>query len=128
MILCIPVILVATTPSAVAATKYSCRSDKKFDVPMQFSASIESAGRVHLSAFGGADKSGWFVPYTWQLYDDRGRQVDYFPQADLGFASQDMLREVNLEGLVPGASYTIELTSYDYCIHMGSTHNAVGSA
>jgi hypothetical protein len=47
------------------------------------------------------------------------------PQGDLGFASQNMLKEVNLEGLVPGASYTIELISYDFCARMGSTKAAI---
>jgi len=95
---------------------------------MQFSATVESAGRVHLSAFGGADKSGWVIPLgygTWRLYDASGRQIDFFTRSDLGFASKDMLKETYLEGLVPGESYTIELASQDYCNNKGTFRQVV---
>jgi hypothetical protein len=123
-------LLVATLliicPRAAAAA--SCKGDKKLDVPMQFSVTFQSAGRVHLSAFGGADKSGWVIPLgygTWRIYDASGRQLDFFTRADLGFASKDMLKEANLEGLVPGESYTIELASQDFCANQGTFRNVV---
>jgi len=101
----------------------SCKGDRKLDVPMQFNVVVQGPGRVHLSAFGGADKSGWVIPVAyggWRLYDVYGRQVDFFTRADLGFASKEMLKETNIDGLAPGASYTIELISQDYCNNKGS--------
>jgi len=98
----------------------SCRGDKKVDVAMQFSVTIQSAGRLHLSAYGGSDKSGAVVPVGWRLYDGSGSVLDYFPTADLGFAWQSMLSETNLEGLIPGGSYWIELISRDVCGNQGT--------
>lgn len=106
----------------------SCNGDRKLDVPMRFNVDIQSASRVHVSAFGGSDKSGWVIPVAyggWRLYDASGQQVDFFTRADLGFASKDMLKETNIEGLVPGASYTIELISQDYCNNKGVFRQAV---
>ncbi len=111
--------LVVTPRTADAA---SCKGDRKLDVPMQFDVTIHGPGRVHLSAFGGSDKSGWVIPVTyggWRVYNAFGQQVDFFTRADLGFASYDMLKETNIDGLVPGASYTIELASQDYCGNTG---------
>ena len=110
------------------AAAASCNGDRKLDVPMQFRATVLGAGRVHVSAFGGSDKSGWVVPVAyrgWRLYDAAGREVDYFTRADLGFASKEMLKETNLDGLVPGASYTIELISQDYCNNKGTFRQPV---
>jgi len=36
-----------------------------------------------------------------------------------------MLKETNLEGLVPGMSYTIELASQDYCGNIGTSRKTV---
>jgi len=119
-------IVSAFLPGTAAAA--SCNGDRKLDVPMQFRVTIVGAGRVHVSAFGGSDKSGWVIPVAykgWRLYDASGREVDYFTRADLGFASKDMLKETNLDGLVPGASYTIELMSQDYCNNKGTFRQAV---
>ena len=110
------------------ATAASCNGDRKLDVPMQFRATVLSAGRVHVSAFGGSDRSGWVIPVAyrgWRLYDAAGREVDYFTRADLGYASTDMLKETNIDGLVPGATYTIELMSQDYCNNKGTFRQSV---
>jgi hypothetical protein len=104
--------------SSPAAAAYNCKSDRRLDAPMQFAATVQGS-RVHLSASGGADKSGWVVPSVWRIYDASGKQIDYFPKGLLVFVSENMLREANLEGLVPGASYTIELTSVDFCNNPG---------
>ena len=117
--------LACLSSNAAAA---SCNGDRKLDVPMQFRATVLGAGRLHVSAFGGSDKSGWVVPVAyrgWRLYDAAGREVDYFTRADLGFASKDMLKETNLDGLVPGATYTIELVSQDYCNNKGTFRQSV---
>jgi hypothetical protein len=103
----------------------NCKSDKILDVPMPFVVDVQSAGRVHLSASGGSDKSGAVFPLGWHLFDSSGTQIDYFPTSDLGFASQDMLKETNLEGLVPGATYVIQLVSSDLCGHQGFTRQVV---
>jgi hypothetical protein len=127
----LPVALIFTGSLAVlpgTATAASCNGDRKLDVPMQFRATVLSAGRVHVTAFGGSDKSGWVIPVDyrgWRLYDATGREVDYFTRADLGFASKDMLKETNIDGLVPGASYTIELMSQDYCNNKGTFRQSV---
>jgi hypothetical protein len=99
---------------------YSCKGDKQLDVPMQFTATIESAGRVHVSAFGGSDKSAYVEPYivgAWRVYDSLGNQVTFFTD-NLLFNSIDMLKETYLEGLLPGA-YSIQLTSMDLCGNLG---------
>ena len=119
-------ILLATLPARADAA--SCNGDRKLDVPMQFNIDIQSASRVHVSAFGGSDKSGWVIPVAyggWRLYDASGQQVDFFTRADLGFASKDMLKETNIDGLLPGASYTIELISQDYCNNKGAFRQTV---
>jgi hypothetical protein len=92
---------------------------------MQFSTGIEGS-RVLMSAFGGADKTGWVAPSVWRLFDQSGKQVDYFPKGGvLVFVSQDMLKEANLEGLIAGRTYTIELTSIDFCNNTGKTKASV---
>jgi hypothetical protein len=48
-----------------------------------------------------------------------------FTRADLGFASKDMLKETNIEGLVPGATYTIQLTSQDFCNNKGTSRRTI---
>ena len=111
-----------------SADAASCNGDRKLDVPMQFNVTVQGAGRVHVSAYGGADKSGWVIPVAyggWRLYDANGQEVDFFTRADLGFASKDMLKETNIEGLVPGASYTIQLTSQDFCNNKGTFRRTV---
>ncbi len=92
---------------------------------MQFVADVQSAARVHVSAYGGADKSGYVVPSLWRLYDSAGRQVDSFPKSLVVFVSKNMLKETNLEGLIPGKSYTIELTSLDWCNNAAVVRKAV---
>jgi hypothetical protein len=127
----VPLTLVVTGSLAIlpsTATAASCNGDRKLDVPMQFRATVLGGGRVHVSAFGGSDKSGWVIPVAvggWRLYDAAGRQIDYFSRADLGFASNDMLKETNIDGLVPGASYTIAFTSQDYCANQGTFRQSV---
>ena len=114
-------ILLALLPARADAA--SCKGDRKLDVPMQFEVTVQGPGRVHVSASGGSDRSGWVIPVVyggWRLYNAFGQQVDFFTKSDLGFASYDMLRETNIDGLVPGASYTIELISQDYCNNKGS--------
>jgi len=54
------VVFCGSASQAVAAP--NCRSDRKLDVPMQFVVDIQSAARVHVSAYGGSDKSGWVIP------------------------------------------------------------------
>jgi hypothetical protein len=114
--------------SSQAFAAPNCRSDRKLDVPMQFAVDVQSAVRVHVSAFGGSDKSGWVLPLgygAWRLYDSSGKQLSSFTTADLGFASNDMLKETNLEGLLPGTSYIIELASQDYCGNVGTFRKSV---
>jgi hypothetical protein len=117
--------LPATAAPPSKSGSYSCKGDKQLDVPMQFAATVESAGRVHVSAFGGSDKSGVVSPVNWRVYNASGALIDYFPRTNLAFVSPDMLKETNLEGLIPGASYTIELTSQDFCAHLGTVRNSV---
>jgi hypothetical protein len=102
----------------------SCKGDRKLDIPMQFNVITESAGRIHLSAFGGADKSGWvdigaLGHRAWTIFDATGKELDFFLPSPLVFASTQMLKETNLEGLMPGASYKIRLASMDGCGNMG---------
>jgi hypothetical protein len=121
------IIVLLTLPSQALARggSYNCKGDKAVDVPMQMNAVVESAGRVHLYASGGSDKSGLLQPWTWNLYDGSGRKVDYFPKADLGFASPNMLKDTSLEGLIPGLSYTLELISRDFCGNQASQKKTV---
>jgi hypothetical protein len=104
---------------------YNCKSDKQIDVPMQFAVDVQSAGRVHVSAYGGSDKSGYLVPYRWLVYDRSGTLVDYFPKAILAFVSPNMLKQTNLEGLLPDGSYTIALVSQDFCNNQATVTRAV---
>jgi hypothetical protein len=128
------VVLVAFVLSAVASPIWSyaasCKGDRKVDSPMQFSVAVESAGRVHLSAFGGSDRSGWVDVGTlglgaWTIFDASGKQLDLFLRSPLVFASLQMLWETNLEGLTPGASYTIQLASMDACSNMAYVRQSI---
>jgi hypothetical protein len=104
----------------------SCKGDRSLDAPMQFTADVESAGRVHLSASGGADKSGYVEPNisgAWKVYDSSGKQVTLFTSTLFLSASLDMLKETYLEGLLPG-SYTVDLTSMDLCGNVGHAQRA----
>jgi hypothetical protein len=115
-------VLVAISPAYAA---YNCKGDKQLDVPMHFIATVQGAGRVHVSAYGGSDKSGYVVPSAWRLYDSGGRLVDSFPKSLLVFVSPNMLKETNLDGLVPGRTYSVELTSLDWCNKAGVTRRSV---
>jgi len=111
-----------------SAEAQSCKGDRKLDVPMSFTLTIESAGRVHVSASGGKDKSGWVIPLgsgAWRLYDYAGRKLDQFSRASLGFASNDMMKETTIEGLVAGGTYTIEFASQDYCNNKGTFRQTI---
>lgn len=96
-------------------TTYSCKRDKSVDAPMGFVFSGLTPVRLHASAVGGSDRSGVIKPVSWILHDASGEQVDSFPQSVLAWTSANMLKEVNLEGLEPGGSYTLALTSQDWC-------------
>src|SRR4051812_37476796 len=111
------VIVAGAASTAFAGPSYSCKGDKRLDASMQFDATVEGS-RVHVSAFGGADKSNWVVPSVWRLYTASGTLIDYFPKTTLVFVSESMLANANLEGLVAGA-YVIELTSVDFCNNKG---------
>ena len=122
------VALIATSlaSSAFAGPAYNCKADKRLDVPMQFSAVIESNGRLHLSASGGSDKSGWVAPYNsgaWRVLNG-STVVTRFTDGMFAFASTDLLKESYVEGLLPGA-YTIELTSTDLCGNRGVTKQSI---
>jgi hypothetical protein len=111
-----------------SAEAQNCKSDRRLDEPMSFAVTIESAGRVHVSASGGKDKSGWIIPLgsgAWRLYDHAGRKLDQFTRASLGFASNDMLKETTIEGLSGGGTYTIELASQDYCNNKGTFRRTI---
>jgi hypothetical protein len=107
------------SPDASAAAAYNCKSDRKLDAPMQFTAVVDGDGRVHVSAFGGSDKSRYVAPSTWRVYSAANALIDYFPKSMVVFASMDMFKETNIDGLQPGSSYTIELTSVDFCNNPG---------
>jgi hypothetical protein len=121
--------LIATSvaSSASAGPAYNCKSDRRLDVPMQFSAVIESNGRVHLSASGGSDKSGWVAPYNngaWRVLNAANVLVTRFTDSLFLFASTDLLKETYVEGLLPG-TYTIELTSTDLCGNRGKNQRSI---
>src|SRR5262249_13171788 len=110
------------------ALAYNCKSDRRVDVPMDFAIRSESAFRIHLSAYGGSDKSGLVMPAVsgaWRVYDAAGKQLDYFSQAMVIGASSNMMRDTNLEGLVAVASYTIELTTQEACANKRSVKRSV---
>jgi hypothetical protein len=94
-------------------------------VPIQFALDLQSAARVHVSGYGGSDKSGLLYPVGWTLFDASGKQIDNFPKATPVWTSANMLKETNLEGLVPGASYSIALTSQDWCGNVGVVRKTV---
>jgi hypothetical protein len=110
---------------ADAARSYNCKSDRQIDVPLQFAVDVQSAGRVHVSAYGGSDKSGYLVPSEWRVYDNSGTQIDYFPKSILMFVSPNMLTQTNLEGLLPDSSYTIALISQDFCANKATVTRTV---
>ena len=110
---------------AEAGKTYSCRGDKVVDVPIQFIIQTQSAARIHVSAYGGSDKSNLIYPLGWALYDASGRQIDSFPKATVVWTSSNMLKEANLEGLVPGATYGVALTSQDWCGNVGVVKKTV---
>jgi hypothetical protein len=118
--------LLATFSSrAYAGPANNCKSDRRLDAAMQFAVDVQSAARVHVSAYGGSDRTNYVVPYYWRVYNSQGRQVDSFPRTPLVFVSPNMLRETNIEGLLPGESYTFELTSRDSCNNLGVVRKAI---
>ena len=112
-------ILGMVSTAAFAGPTYNCKPDKKLDVAMQFVVDVQSAARVHVSAYGGSDRSNYVVPYYWRIYDSQGKRIEQFPRVPLVFVSLNMLSETNVEGLGPRESYTIELTSKDFCNNVG---------
>jgi len=115
----------AFSPQVYGAPSYNCRKDKTVDVPIQFRVTVQGE-RVRLSAYGGSDRSQVVVLYRWRILDKAARQLDYFPKGILAFGvSYDMLRETNLEGLVPGTAYVIELQSQDGCGNPGISRQTV---
>jgi hypothetical protein len=123
-------VVVACSSPAYAAkgsggSTYNCKSDKVVDVPIQFVVDVQSAARIHMSAYGGSDKSGLIYPTVWNLYDSTAKLVDYFPKALVVWTSSNMYKEANLEGLVPGASYVVELVSQDSCNNRGTVRRSV---
>jgi len=115
----------ASDAHAAKTSSYNCRSDRVIDSPIQFVVDVQSSARVHMSAYGGFDKSGLIYPMVWNLYDSTGKRVDYFPKALVVWTSSNMYKEANLEGLAPGGSYVIELVSQDACNNQGMMRKAV---
>ncbi len=93
----------------------SCKGDRAVDVPIQIAMDVQTSSRIHASGYGGSDRSGLIYPTTWTLYDASGAQVSKFPTATPVWTSSAMLKEVNIEGLVPGATYSVALNSQDWC-------------
>jgi hypothetical protein len=119
----------ALSPSARAAkaASYNCKSDRQLDIPMDFSSTLETPGRLHLSGFGGADKSNYVAPNiigAWRIYDAAGKQVTQYTDTMLLFASAQQLMEAYVEGLTPG-SYAVDLTSSDLCGNQGHTRRTL---
>jgi hypothetical protein len=113
------VALALVSSQAMAAGSYSCKGDRKLDVPMQFVPVVDGDGRVHVSAFGGSDKSRYVAPSAWRVYNAANTQIDYFPKGMVVFVSMDMFKETNIDGLQPGQTYLIELDSVDSCNNVG---------
>lgn len=108
----------------------SCKGDRKVDSPMQFTAVVESPGRLHLSAYGGSDRSGWvgigsLGQGAWTIKNSSNKQLDSFLTSPLVFASSEMLKEANVEGLVPGETYIVQLASMDGCSNMAYVTKAI---
>ena len=119
------VLIVTSASLAHGAPSYNCRKDKVVDVPIQFRVTVHG-DRVRLSTYGGSDRSQVVVLYRWQILNKDNSQLDYFPKGILAFGvSYDMLRETNLEGLVPGTAYQIDLTSQDLCGNSGTSRQTV---
>ena len=117
--------LVVTFSTQAYAGPYNCRKDKVLDSPIQFGLTIQGE-RVRLTTYGGSDRSQVVVLYQWRILDQQNRQLDYFPKGILTFGvSYNMLRETNLEGLVPGTVYGIELISQDGCGNSGTSRQTV---
>src|SRR3954453_16077170 len=99
----IGIVLATFSSPAFAGGTYNCRNDKRVDVPIQFVIDVQSAGRVHVSAYGGSDRSTVLYPTGWTLSDAAGKQIDNFPKAPIVWTSSNMLKEANVEGLAAGA-------------------------
>ena len=117
---------VCASSPAMARPAYSCKRDKVVDVPMQFTATVVG-GRVELSASGGSDKSGWIAPSNngaWKVFDATGIQVTRFTDSLMTFAASDVMKEANLEGLLPG-TYNVVFTTIDLCGNQGTSQRSV---
>ena len=110
---------------AAAAPSYSCKRDKQLDVAMQFAITEQAAGRVHVSAYGGSDKSTVVAPSEWRVYNAAGTKIDHFPKALTIWVSMNMFKETNIDGLEPGATYTIELASKDFCNNVKTVRKTI---
>lgn len=115
------VALPAVASAGPKGSNYSCKRDRVVDAPMAFvfDTAKLTAAQLHASAYGGSDRSGSIKPTAWALYDATGQQLDVFPQSLLAWTSANMLKDVNLDGLVPGSTYTLALTSQDWCGNIG---------
>jgi|KBSMisStaDraftv2_1062788.scaffolds.fasta_scaffold120617_3 hypothetical protein len=110
---------------ASAGPSYSCKRDKQLDTAMQFAITEQAAGKLHVSAYGGSDKSTVVTPSEWRIYNAAGAKIDYFPKALMIWVSMNMFKETNIDGLEPGATYTVELVSKDFCNNAKSVSKTV---
>ena len=118
--------VVAMFPSqASAGPAYSCRKDKQLDVAMQFAVTEQAAGKIHVSAYGGSDKSTVVTPHEWRVYNAAGAKIDYFTKALMVWVSMNMFKETNIDGLEPGGTYTVELASKDFCNNVKTVRKTV---
>ena len=110
---------------ASAGPSYSCKRDKQLDVAMQFAVTEQAAGKIHVSAYGGSDKSTVVTPAEWRVYNATGTKIDYFPKALMIWVSMNMFKETNIDGLEPGATYTVELASKDFCNNVKTVRKTI---
>lgn len=106
--------------SYAGKSRLNCKPDRVLDAPMQLSAQILNPYKVQLTASGGSDRSGRVYVSSYSIYDSSGNQVSYFPDA-IYIGDESALNNVVVQGLTPGQSYNVVLTTNDGCLNSGTT-------
>jgi hypothetical protein len=103
--------------------KLNCKKDKGLDQPIEIqSIDVQSPMRIHITAGGGWDASnGVVLPNWYEVIDESGTATNVPSGIYVGDASD--LLDVHVEGMRPGATYTVRLHCQDLCGNTGYSAN-----
>jgi hypothetical protein len=66
---------------------------------------VDGAGRVHVSAYGGSDKSRYVAPSAWRLFNAANlHRIDYFPKGHDRVRLDGHVQETRIDGPAAGSN------------------------